>query len=826
MKSNFFILLIILFFVSAKNIFPNKISVEKAKLVAKNFYFEKANAGLKYNDIIFTENYTVSHNTIPVYFVFNVKDNNGFVIVSADDIFSPVIAYSFMGCYSNTGQPEGFAMLMKSYEQYFIFSEKNNSLISEKNKKQWEQYSKYSDKVNYKIKSVDPLLNTYWGQGCYYNDSCPVDSNGSCYHTRAGCGAVAMAQIMKYHNFPAQGIGYHTYIDGNYGTLSANFGATAYDWLNMPNALSGSSLPVEITAIAQLMFHCGVSVEMEYGPYASYSGIPRIRNAFVEYFNYLSSAQILNKDHFPDSTFKNILKMELDNSKPVFYAISSGSGGHFVVCDGYQDDDYFHFNWGNGNVNGYYKLLSELPIIQEAIIDIQPATGSCSGLTEFFANNCDFDDGSNIFNYSDNADCQWLIQPPDASSVALIFSSFETESGADFVKVYDGDNISAPLLGNFSGSNLPPHLESTGESMLIHFTSNASNTASGWSATYTSTRQGTYCSGFHLLSDTIATFDDGSGINNYENDADCIWLIQPTGATNITLSFNAFNIEYFYDNLYIYDGDNTSPEKLIGSFSGSALPPNITSTGGSMLIHFNSDWTVTRPGWEVTYTISNEKIILDLKVFLEGPFNGTDMNTDLNPSELPLEQPYDIFPWNYWGSESVAAMPNTNVVDWVLVELRDTTDAALATGETIIGRQAAFLLNNGAVVGLDGNGACPIATSITNNLFVVIRHRNHLGIMSAYSLIETGGIYTYDFTTGANKAYGGTNGHKEIGTGIWGMIGGDGDANSQIGNADKNDVWAVQAGSAGYISGDFTMDVQVNNTDKNDVWAPNSGKGG
>jgi len=58
------------------------------------------------------------------------------------------------------------------------------------------------------------------------------------------------------------------------------------------------------------------------------------------------------------------------------------------------------------------------------------------------------------------------------------------------------------------------------------------------------------------------------------------------------------------------------------------------------------------------------------------------------------------------------------------------------------------------------------------------------------------------------------------------MVGGDGDANNQIENADKNDVWAVQAGASGYLSGDFTMDVQVNNTDKNDIWAPNSGKGG
>ena len=98
--------------------------------------------------------------------------------------------------------------------------------------------------------------------------------------------------------------------------------------------------------------------------------------------------------------------------------------------------------------------------------------------------------------------------------------------------------------------------------------------------------------------------------------------------------------------------------------------------------------------------------------------------------------------------------------------------------------------------------------------------------MSAYPVTESGGVYTYDFTTGANQAYGGLLGHKKIGAGVWGMIGGDGNADKQIANSDKNDVWAVQAGTSGYLSGDFTMDVQVNNSDKNDIWAPNSGKGG
>ncbi|MCD4747197.1 MAG: hypothetical protein K8R58_12945 [Bacteroidales bacterium] len=227
-----------------------------------------------------------------------------------------------------------------------------------------------------------------------------------------------------------------------------------------------------------------------------------------------------------------------------------------------------------------------------------------------------------------------------------------------------------------------------------------------------------------------------------------------------------------------------------------------------------------------SFSTVTEFIQLDIKAYLEGPYNGSDMNTDIN-TILPTEQPYNTVPWYYTGTESVAAIPNVNVVDWVLVELRETSgDASTATSDSIIAQQAAFILNDGSIVGLDGNGACSIATSITNNLFVVIWQRNHLGIMSAYPLTESGGVYTYDFSTGDGQAYGGANGHKEIGTGVWGMIGGDGDANSQIGNVDKNDVWAVQAGTSGYLSGDFTMDVHVNNSDKNDVWSPNSGKGG
>ncbi|MCD4735656.1 MAG: PCMD domain-containing protein [Bacteroidales bacterium] len=219
---------------------------------------------------------------------------------------------------------------------------------------------------------------------------------------------------------------------------------------------------------------------------------------------------------------------------------------------------------------------------------------------------------------------------------------------------------------------------------------------------------------------------------------------------------------------------------------------------------------------------------LDLTAFLEGPFNGTDMNTTLNTDGyLPLAQPYNQAPWNYAGTEAVAAIPNANVVDWVLVEIRDATVATQATSQAVVARQAAFILSDGSIVDTDGQSNLIFNNlTIQNSMFVVIWHRNSVGIMSAVPVVETGGIYSYDFTSGAGTVYGGSNAHKEITTGVWGLIGADGNADEQINNGDKIDVWTPQAGSSGYQDGDFNLDGQVNNGDKNDVWVPNTGMGG
>jgi hypothetical protein len=214
-------------------------------------------------------------------------------------------------------------------------------------------------------------------------------------------------------------------------------------------------------------------------------------------------------------------------------------------------------------------------------------------------------------------------------------------------------------------------------------------------------------------------------------------------------------------------------------------------------------------------------IRLDVLALLEGPFTGPNMATDLNAGGLiPLSQPYNVAPWNYAGTESVASIP-PNVVDWVLVEIRDAATAGSANAGTMLGRKAAFILNNGQIVDLDGSSLPVFSGSVTNNLYVVVWHRNHLNMMSASALVKSGSNYPYDFTNAQNKAY--LNGQKNLGGGSFGMYAGNGDANAIVNNLDKTNVWAIQAGTSGYKQGDFNMNGSVNNPDKNDKWYWNVG---
>jgi len=219
-----------------------------------------------------------------------------------------------------------------------------------------------------------------------------------------------------------------------------------------------------------------------------------------------------------------------------------------------------------------------------------------------------------------------------------------------------------------------------------------------------------------------------------------------------------------------------------------------------------------------------ERMELDLKVFFEGPYNGIDMNTDLiGLTEFPLSQPFEGSPWLYSGPEYVPTIPGTNIVDWILIELRDAPDATSATGSTKFSQLALFLLSDGSIVNLDGLTYPKFYNVVNDLLFVVIQHRNHLGIMSANPLTESGGIFSYDFTTPLGQAYG-TGAQKDLEGGIYGMFAGDADASGILKLADKTLFWSLEAGSTGYLNSDFNLDSQTDNRDKSDIWILNVGE--
>ncbi|MCD4730852.1 MAG: hypothetical protein K8R74_09650 [Bacteroidales bacterium] len=256
---------------------------------------------------------------------------------------------------------------------------------------------------------------------------------------------------------------------------------------------------------------------------------------------------------------------------------------------------------------------------------------------------------------------------------------------------------------------------------------------------------------------------------------------------------------------------------------------------GTYDMRFSAGGYITKVIENVNVTNSNTTLLdvqlvpetffrMNIKVLLEGPFNGADMNTHLNfGGSIPLDQPYNDSPWNYNGTESVTSIPNADIVDWILIELRDTTNASLATSETMITRQVAFLLNNGSVVGLDGSSNPQFNNSIIHQLFIVIWHRNHLGIMSALPLTETGGVYSYDFSTGNGQAFG-TDAQKNLGTGQYGMVAGDANADGVINDNDGTESWYLETGKSGYLGSDVNLNGQSNNPDKNNYWYINYGK--
>ena len=296
------------------------------------------------------------------FYTFTFNNGNGFILVAADDCVTPILGYSLTNGISLDKMPENLYSWLEGYDGEIARIKNENG-----SRKQGGPRARGTVPDDMPKTVYGPLIETAWNQAPYYNALCP--SGGMGQRTMAGCVAVAGAQVMKYWNHPATGYGSHSYYRYGYGTLSADFGATAYDWSHMPDSLNALSTTTEKNAVATLIYHVGVAVEMNYG--VDFSGAftnvgfgvtqPTLEEALVRTFKYVPTLHTEHRADYSTEQWKEILVTELSNSRPVIYSGSNTESGHAFICDGYNSStDMFHFNWGWGGAYDGWFVITDL----------------------------------------------------------------------------------------------------------------------------------------------------------------------------------------------------------------------------------------------------------------------------------------------------------------------------------------------------------------------------------------------------------------------------------------------------------------------------------
>lgn len=290
------------------------------------------------------------------FYAFDVN-KRAFVIVSADDRFRPIVGYSDEGPFETENpSPEMMFYLEKIIEA----RTSPQAVLPEDAAQEWQALlSKGAPLSRNGGRGAQYLCQTKWNQNSPYNLYAPAATSGPDGRCYAGCVATAMSQVMKYWDHPASGTGSHGYYS-NYGYLSVNFGNTQYRWDLMPNRIGGNTTQEQIEAIALLMYHCGVSVNMSFGPNGSGAFSDDVPEAIRHYFSYTNQTDHGYRDEYSLNQWKNKLKEQFDLGWPVYYSGYSESGGHAFVCDGYDDNDLFHYNWGWGGSSDGWFVIDEI----------------------------------------------------------------------------------------------------------------------------------------------------------------------------------------------------------------------------------------------------------------------------------------------------------------------------------------------------------------------------------------------------------------------------------------------------------------------------------
>lgn len=306
------------------------------------------------------------------FFVYNVGDHS-FVIIAGNDAHRPIIGYSDQSTFDVANIPPALVYYLDGVAECVL--RLRQAVATPEVAAEWTSVLEHGRLIPRHARGTGYFCQTQWDQSYPYNCCCPEDPDGSGGHAIVGCLATAMSQLMRFWAYPAQGIGSHCYYHSDYGEICADFGNTNYDWDNMPNKLDNSSSEAEKLATGTLCFHCGVTIDMGYGPDGSGGASGPIPGVMHTYFNYSDSIVQLRRNDFETETWKTMVREQFDMGWPMYYGGCDNGGCHAFVCDGYDDYDMFHFNlgWGGGS-DGWY-LIDDAPYTNpaDAMFNFVPA---------------------------------------------------------------------------------------------------------------------------------------------------------------------------------------------------------------------------------------------------------------------------------------------------------------------------------------------------------------------------------------------------------------------------------------------------------------------
>ena len=454
------------------------------------------------------------------YHVFNYE-NGGWAIICADKRGIPVLAYNDEDEFIFSEAAPAAQEWINHYMQQLDVIEAKNIEVSDANLAAWNQ-----NRSRRNVRGVEALLTTKWNQDYPYNMLCPEHPQGNHGHTYTGCVATAMAQVMKYWEWPRpHGFGSATYFWGQWDTI--NFAEATYDWEHMQNTYGMVASEETKKAVALLMFHCGVSINMDYGYEGSSSATEYTVDALRYNFGYRNGINYKARDnggtteenfeHFydNDTIWCRMIIEDLDMRRPIIYTGRPESGaGHAWVCDGYRMNEEgtteFHMNWGwGGSSNAWYTIDNlqthasasdatdyNFTYGQGAVFNIAvPNTDSakyCMSETNVYeVEHWDINDGSYGNNYKENTNCDWLIKVRDyaTDTVELYFNYYDL-AGGDALNIYAGEDENGRVIARYTENNTPGDtiFKHVGTPIYIQFMSDAEEQARGWEMHYEALR--------------------------------------------------------------------------------------------------------------------------------------------------------------------------------------------------------------------------------------------------------------------------------------------------------------------------------------------------